>query len=64
MLAAIGEERFDEVNDVAHHIGYEGDRLRREREVAGLDAGDVEHVVDQLEQVPAAFGDLRRPLLP
>ena len=30
----------------------------RELEVAGLDAGDVEHLVDQLEQVAAALDDL------
>ena len=29
--------------------------------VAGLDAGDVEHLVDELEQVAAALEDLRRP---
>ena len=33
-------------------------RLERERQPAGLDAGDVEHLVDQVEQVPAALEDL------
>ena len=35
-----------------HHVGH-AVVLDRQRELAGLDLGEIEHVVDQAEQVPA-----------
>ena len=37
------------------------ERRRLQAQVAGLDARQVEHVVDHLQQVPAGLLDLRRP---
>ena len=39
-------------------------RLHRQRQVPGFDARDVEHFVDQRQQVLAAAQDLRDALLP
>ena len=43
---------------------FDADRLERERELARLDPRDVEHLVDQLEQVPAGAENLARRCRP
>jgi hypothetical protein len=57
---ALGGERAGEVEHLGHDE-IDGDRLEREGEPARLDAGDVQHLVDQAEQVAAAAEDLPGP---
>ena len=48
----LGRQRFDGAEHTVHDVL---DRVvgERERELPGLDLGQVEHVVDQAEQMPA-----------
>jgi len=50
---ALGGQGADQVDGVLDDL-EQVDRLRRQCQVAGLDPGDVEYLVDQLEQVAAA----------
>jgi hypothetical protein len=50
---AFGGQRADQVDGVLDDLEHLH-RLQRQRQAARLDAGDVEHLVDQLEQVAAA----------
>ncbi len=50
-------QRADERQRVGEHAA-EMDRLERQRHRPGLDPRDVEHLVDELEQVPAGLDDL------
>ena len=51
----------DEVEALLDHQ-VQGDRLEGQGHGAGLDPGDVEHLVDELEQVAAALEDLAHGL--
>jgi len=55
-LATFGE-RPDEVQRLPHQLG-DVDRLRREQQAARLDPGDVEHLVDEVQEVAAALQDV------
>ena len=59
--APLGGERTGQVHDAGDGLA-DLDRLLREREPPGLDARDVEDLVDQLQQVPAALEDLLHAL--
>ena len=54
--APLRRQRPNQCDDVLHDVGA-GDRFGRERQVARLDAGEVKHLVDQIQQVRAAFED-------
>ena len=49
----LGRQRLDGRDDRLHHLRQRV-VVERQGELAGLDLGQVEHVVDQAEQVPAA----------
>ena len=55
-VAVLGRERLGRDEDVAQHGGHL-DILDAELELAGLDLGQVEDLVDQLQQVPAGAVD-------
>ena len=59
--APLGGERTGQVHDAGDGLA-DLDGLLREREPPGLDARDVEDLVDQLQQVPAALEDLLHAL--
>ena len=60
--AARRGEGTDQVDDLAHHLA-DAHRLGRHVQAARLDARDVQHFVDQGEQVSAGFQNLVATLL-
>src|SRR5207248_11344362 len=60
-ISPLGGERTGQVHDAGDGLA-DLDGLLREREPPGLDARDVEDLVDQLQQVPAALEDLLHAL--
>ncbi len=57
-----GGQGSDEVEGLGEQLG-DVHRLRRQRQAAGLDAGDVQDLVDKPEQVTSALQDLLHALL-
>ena len=57
MYGTLRRERSNEVRAFAENFVHEHG-LGRELEIAGLDAGYVEHLVDESKEVLAAFEDL------
>src|SRR5205823_3765400 len=55
--AALGREGFHEPEDIVQQVA-DPERLQSHVEAAGLDAGDVEHLVNELEQVTATPEDV------
>jgi len=59
---AFGGQGPDEVEGLGEQLVHVH-RLRRQRQAPGLDAGDVQDLVDEPEQVPSALQDLLHALL-
>ena len=56
--APLRRQRPDQCDDVLHDVG-DSDRFGRERQVPRLDAGEIEDLIDQIQQVRAAFEDMQ-----
>src|SRR5207253_846789 len=58
----LGREGADDVESAAQGLAHR-DRLQRELQAPGLDPADVEHLVDQSQEMPARLEDLRDAFL-
>ncbi len=59
----LGRERLDEVADLVNDL-TDVDRLGRELEAPGLDAGNIQNLIDEVKQVVSGLEDLIDALLP